>query len=243
MTTKRVKLGVVTILLLVSLAAMVVVVVVQLGGASPAPAAELTATAEQNKQALLDGILAGKVLYLKEEQYKSEPVEPDPQHTIVETWMVADSDGKRLVIVGTKRDTEGKLLAYTEQRGDGAQTYTRLNPRETSKMPVPEYLSDIVDSLGTQWDALLAFEERPEYVFTQRGTHAGRPSLIYLRSLEGRAHTMEIVEHAPLLFKHSLYDSVILRDSTVVEWSAFTEYGLLPEGTSLPDPAAEAANL
>ena len=226
------------------LVAVAVVVIQQLSGSSPLTTAELRATAEQNKQALLDGILAGKVLYLKEERYREKPVAPDPQHTIVETWMVADSDGKRLVIVSTSRDTEGRLLAYTEQRGGGEQIYTQLYPRrETSKMPVPEYLSDIVYSLGTQWDALLTFEERPEYVFTERGTHAGRPSLIYQRNLEGRAHTMEIVENAPLLFKQTLYDSFAPLDTAVVEWSAFTEYGLLPEGYALPDPGAEAASL
>ena len=85
--------------------------------------------------------------------------------------MVADSDGKRLVVVGTTRDTEGKLLSYREQRDDGAQTYTRLNPRETSKMPVPEYLSDIVESLGTQWDALLAFALQPDCTPSRNGEH------------------------------------------------------------------------
>ena len=127
----------------------------QLGGNSPAATPEITASAEQNKQALLEGIREGRPLYFKTERYKKDPVVfgeggSHPQTTIVEEWMVADEQGQRVAMVSTLRDLEGNLLGYTELHDDGTVTYTDIV--DGMVLPLrPEFLSDIEGTLSPFW--------------------------------------------------------------------------------------------
>ena len=105
----------------------------QLIGNNPATTPEIAASAEQNKQALLEGIREGRPLYFKTVKYKREPArDGDPNTLVYEDWMVADQNGQRTDIVGTLRDTEGNLLGYTELHDDGTVTYTDLVSRDDS---------------------------------------------------------------------------------------------------------------
>ena len=232
MKTRKVQLGVAGVLILV-LGAGVWIGVEQLRGNSPATDAEISASAEQNKQALLEGIRQGRPLYFKTVKYKREPArDGDPNTLVYEDWMVADQDGQRTDIVGTLRDTEGNLLGYTELHDDGTVTYTDLVAGMVLPLR-PEFLSDIEGSLSPFWDAMLSLQDSG-WEFKGRGTLNDRTSLIFEREYDdGETRRIEVVENAPLLRSESRYEDGVLEESTVVE------YRFLPLGSALPNPATE----
>ena len=219
--------------LVLSLGAGVWIGVEQLRGNSPAATPEIGASAEQNKQALLDGIRQGRPLYFKTLIYKREPArDGDPNTLVYEDWMVADQNGLRTDIVGTLRDTEGNLLGYTELHDDGTVTYTDLVDGMVFELP-SEFLSDIEGSLSPFWDHMLSLQESG-WEFKGRGTLNGRTSLIFEREYDdGVTSRIEVVENAPLLRSESRYeDGVLVSQSTV-------EYKFLPLGSALPNPTTE----
>ena len=211
----------------------------QLIGSSPAATPEIGASAEQNKQALLEGIRQGRPLYDKTVRYQKDPVVfgeggSHPQTTIVESWLVADEQGQRVAMVATLRNLEGDLLAYTELHDDGTVTYTDLVAGMILPLP-PEFLSDIEGSLSPFWDAMLSLQG-PEWEFKGRGTLNGRTSLIYERysTDAGKLSRIEVVENAPLLFSESRYE-----DGVLEEQSTRVEYRFLPLGSAIPNPATQ----
>ena len=236
MKTRKVQLGVAGVLILV-LGAGVWIGVEQLRGNSPATDAEISASAEQNKQALLEGIRQGRPLYFKTVRYKKDPVVfgergSHPQTTIVEAWMVADEQGQRVAMASTVRDLEGNLLGYVELHDDGTVTYTDLVAGLILPQP-PEFLSDIEGTLSPFWDHMLSLQG-PEWEFKGRGALNGRTSLIFEREYDdGETRRIEVVENAPLLRSESRYEDGVLEESTVVE------YRFLPLGSALPNPATE----
>ena len=211
----------------------------QLGKDSLATTPEIAASAEENKQALLEGIRQGRPLYDKTVRYKKDPVvfeegRSHPQTTIVESWLVADEQGQRVAMAATVRDLEGNLLGYTELHDDGTVTYTDLVAEMVLPLP-PEFLSDIEGSLSPFWDAMLSLQG-PEWEFKGRGTLNGRTSLIFEKygTDAGKLWRTEVVENAPLLFSDSRYE-----DGVLVSQSTVAEYRFLPLGSALPDPATE----
>ena len=211
----------------------------QLIGSSPAATPEIGASAEQNKQALLEGIREGRPLYFKTVRYKKEPVVfgeggSHPQTTIVEEWMVADEQGQRVAMAATARDLEGNLLGYTELHDDGTVTYTDLVAGMILPLP-PEFLSDIEGTLSPFWDHMLSLQ-RPGFEFKGRGTLNGRTSLIFEKysTDAGKLWRTEVVENAPLLFSQSRYE-----DGVLEEQSTKVEYRFLPLGSALPNPATQ----
>ena len=205
----------------------------QLIGNSPAATPEIGASAEQNKQALLDGIREGRPLYFKTVIYNREPArDGDPNTLVYEDWMVADQNGLRTDIVGTLRDTESNLLGYTELHDDGTETYTDLVAGMVLPLP-SEFLSDIEGSLSPFWDHMLSLEDSG-WEFKGRGTLNGRTSLIFEREYDDEVTSRtEVVENAPLLRSESRYeDGVLVSQSTV-------EYKFLPLGSALPNPATQ----
>ncbi len=211
----------------------------QLIGNSPAATPEIGASAEQNKQALLDGIREGRPLYFKTERYKKDPVVfagggSHPQTTIVESWLVADEQGQRVAMVSTLRDLEGNLLGYTELHDDGTVTFTDLVAGMVLDMP-PEFLSDIEGTFSPYWDHMLSLQDSG-WEFKGWGTLNGRTSLIFEKYSTDAAKLWrtEVVENAPLLFSESRYE-----DGVLEEQSTRVEYRFLPLGSALPNPATE----
>ena len=234
MRTRIVQLGVAGVLILV-LGAAAWIGLSQLGGSSPATAPEIAASAEQNKQALLEGIRQGRPLYFKTVRYKREPArDGDPNTLVYEDWMVADQNGQRTDIVGTLRDTEGNLLGYTELHDDGTVTYTDLVAEMVLPMQ-PEFLSDIEGSLSPFWDHMLSLQG-PEWEFKGRGALNGRTSLIFEKysTDAGKLRRTEVVENAPLLRSESRYEDGVLEEQSTV-----AEYRFLPLGSALPNPATQ----
>ena len=238
MRTRIVQLGVAGVLILV-LGAAAWIGLSQLGGSSPATAPEIAASAEQNKQALLEGIRQGRPLYFKIVRYKKDPVVfgergSHPQTTIVEDWMVADEQGQRVAMASTLRNLQDDLLGYTELHDDGTVTYTDLVAEMVLPMP-PEFLSDIEGTLSPFWDHMLSLQG-PEWEFKGRGTLNGRASLIFERySADARKlWRTEVVENAPLLRSESRYEDGVLEEQSTV-----AEYRFLPLGSALPNPATQ----
>ena len=237
MKTRIVQLGVAGVLILV-LGAAAWIAVSQLGGNSPAATPEIGASAEQNKQALLEGIRQGRPLYDKTVRYQKDPVvfeegRSHPQTTIVESWLVADEQGQRVAMAATVRDLEGNLLAYVELHDDGTVTFTDLVAGMILDMP-PEFLSDIEGTFSPYWDHMLSLQDSG-WEFKGRGTLNGRTSLIFeLEHDDGVTHRMEVVENAPLLRSESRYE-----DGVLEEQSTKVEYRFLPLGSALPNPATQ----
>ena len=185
-----------------------------MGGDNLATTPEIGASAEQNKQALLEGIRQGRPLYQKMVRYRKDPMVLEergahPQTTLVESWLVADEQGQRVAMVATVRDLEGNLLGYTELHDDGTVTYTDIVAEMVFDQP-PEFLSDIEGSLSPYWDSLLALQDS-EWESKGRGTLNGRTSLIFeLQHDAGMTRRMEVVENAPLLRSESRYEDGVL---------------------------------
>ena len=232
----RIVLGVAGVLILV-LGATVWIGVEQLRGNSPA---------EQNKQALLEGIRQGRPLYVKTVRYYKGPVvlEGDLSHlqtTIAEDWVVADEQSQRVAAAWTLSDLEGNLLKYMKLHEDGTLTETPFlvegffHLAISPFFPVPGTevagIEDIELYFSELWDDLLALQDSG-WEPKGRGTLDGRISLLFEHENEdGVTFNIEVVENAPLLHSKSIYeDGVLVSRDTVVE------YKFLPPGTALPDP-------
>ena len=232
MKTRIVPLGI-AVFLVLSLGVGVWIGVEQLIGNSPAATLEISTSAEQKKQAFLEGIRQGRPLYQKEVRYQKH----HPQNTIAEDWMVADEQGQKVAVASTIRDLEGNLLKYMKLHEDGTLTETAyLVEGHFSRSPfIPlgtdPGLEDIELHFSVLWDGLLALPDSGSE-FKGRGTLNGRTSLIFEREHDdGVTLRIEVVENAPLLHSVSIYEDGILFSQTTV-----VERRFLPLGSALPDP-------
>ena len=164
------QLGVAGILILV-LAAVVWMGVQQLGGSSPATAAEIAASVQQDKESLLTGIREGRPFYFKEKEYRRNPIGfgglgTEPNTVILENWVVAGDDGQIENLVATKRSLEGDLLGYS-QLANGRAIYTDV-ATGTTLDEFTENWGTLESSVSASWDGLLSLQ-RPEFEFKGRG--------------------------------------------------------------------------
>ena len=202
--------------------------------------------AEQNKQALLEGIRQGRTLYQKEVRYYNQD---HPQNTIAEHWIVADKQGQRVAVAWMLRDLEGNLLSYMKLHEDGTLTRTSSLAHEflgytrwPRFIPLPgteiSGIEDIERYFSVHWDYLLSLQDS-ELESKGRGTLNGRTSLIFEREYgDGPTRKIEVVENAPLLRSESYYeDGVLMQQITVVE------HRLLPPGSALPNPPAHGVTV
>ena len=213
-----------------------------MGGSSPATAAEIAASVQQDKESLLTGIREGRPFYFKEEEYRRNPIGfgglgTEPNTVILENWVVAGDDGQIEDLVATKRSLEGDLLGYS-QLTNGRAIYTDV-ATGTTLDEFTENWGTLESSVSASWDGLLSLQ-RPEFEFKGRGTLNQRASLIYeLQTSKGKLLRIEVVEDAPLLHKTSLYEGASPEQSSLLEQRALIEYRLLPVGSAFPDPATE----
>ncbi len=211
----------------------------QFSGNRPATAAEMAQTIQQNRSALIDGIRAGQPLYYKSEEYLASPGMGYPQWTIAETWLVAGSDGLISDAVSKNSDRQGNLLGYGF-RQNGANFYTDVATGFTFELPL-DWTTPIADSFAAFWDGLQIQKAGTE--FKGRGTLNTRTSLVYERSVPAEESYVktEIVEDNPLLFRSSIYKGSSAKPANLIRQDGIDEYRLLPVGSALPDPAAEAS--
>ena len=104
----------------------------KLGGNSTATAPEIAASAEQNKQALLEGMPPATAFVFQSREIQEGPrgssnrVDHIPRPQKLSTWFLADEQGQRVAMASTVRDLEGTLLGYVELHDDGTVTHTDL---------------------------------------------------------------------------------------------------------------------
>ena len=172
----------------------------QLVGNSPATAAELAASIQEDKQSLLDGIREGRPLYFKKYDFRRDRLGPGyyyPDRVILEEWLRAGEDGSLETVVATMRSLEGDLLGYT-LLSDGGLVYTDVETGWAVDM-IGNLWGNLESTVNTYWDVLLTLQG-PHVGFKGRGRLHQRESLIYERSRtsqggpDGGAHQSMVIE-------------------------------------------------
>ena len=216
-------------------------------GSSPVTAVELVTSIEQNKQSLLEGLHQGQPLYSKLEKYKRSRLGPSnyPDKVIDETWLQPGENGSIETGVGTMRSLDGELLGYSSLERS-VLVFTDVATGMTFDINVGHW--DSLESwLNEVWNRPQTIQD-PGVEFKGQGRLNQRESLIYEWSYtsqggpdDGAQRSMlrriELVEDAPLLYRESLYEIDDQGVRTLIEDTTVVEYGLLPEGSTVPTVA------
>ena len=198
-----------------------------------------------DKQALLDGLSDGRILYLKMEDFHVDrdiPGTVDPPNLVlIEWWWRPEASQHGEEYLSTQRGPDGKLLQHTLV-ADGKMTITSASSGESMEMnpnrgpptepdvnrPLPQ---ELVES-AWEWPQRLASD--PDFEFAGVGELNGRDTLIYGALWDSSKTRFEFVEDAPLLRRYSTYlvdaegRETLFHDQTVID------YRLLPAGSSIP---------
>ena len=216
------------------------------GRTSPPTAAQQRAAAQQDKQALVEGLAQGQILYIRSEDYSKVRLGPlgqrdYPQRVIDETWVVIGSDGATETSVGTMRDLDGDLIGYSELK-DGVNTYSDLTSGVYFDMPMgiglgyAEWVKGRLDVIS-----ITNRMEARGFSFVRQGELGNQVSLIFEQSYpagqgdEASVSRLEFVEHRPFLMRSATYEVDEQGQETLLEEHAFLEYRLLPQGSTFPD--------
>jgi len=192
---------------------------------------------ELNKRDLLDGLANGRILYFKNEDYRTDRVLPGtdhpPENVIIEYWLQSETTGHGELALATERTVDGRLLQYSVAKDD-ILTTTVVSSRETLETPLawPSHAEWI--KMTWQWPGLMASD--PDIEFTGTGQLQGRATLIYGTSSDSRRSRWELVEDAPLLRKDSIYRIDGEGRETLTAETNVVEYRLLPMGSRIPLP-------
>lgn len=182
-------------------------------GPAPTTVADLVSLdAAAHQKVLVDGMTAGRLLYVKTEQYQSEPSGSLPQRFVREIWLGANPDGTFDTAVTT---------LWLE---DGPDTIDNL---------VVYRRSTLSDWLGYAWKTA-DYAERSGAEFKGRGELHGWDSLIYEWRKDGDVQRLEIVEDAPLMMRESAYTIDERGEPTLLQSNTVLEYQLLPPGAEAP---------
>ena len=202
--------------------------------------------AQQDKQALVDGLAQGQILYIRSEDYSKVRLGPlgqrdYPQRVIDETWVVIGSDGVTETNVGTMRDVDGDLIGHSELK-DGVNTYSDLTSGVYFDMPMGIGLG-YAEWVKGCWD-VISITNRMEargFSFVRQGELGNQVSLIFEQSYpaeqgdEASVSRLEYVEDRPFLMRSATYEVDEQGRETLREEHAFLEYRLLPQGSTFPD--------
>ena len=220
------------------------------GGTSPPTAAQQRAAAQQDKQALVDGLAQGQILYIRSEDYRKVRLGPLGQRdylqrVIDETWVVIGSDGATETSISTRRDLDGELIGYSELK-DGVNTYSDLISGVYFEMPMGIGLG-YAEWVNGRWD-ITSITNRMEargFSFVRQGELGNQVSLIFEQSRpaeqgdEASVSRLEFVEHQPFLRRSARYEVDEQGQETLLREHAFLEYRVLPEGSTFPDIDAD----
>ena len=182
-------------------------------GPTPTTVADLISLdAAAHQKALVDGMTAGRLLYVKTEQYQSEPSGSLPQQFVTETWLGANPDGTFATAVTTL------WLADGPDTIDNLVVYRR---------------STLSDWLGYAWKTA-DYAARAGAEFKGRGKLNGWDSLIYEWQRDADVQRLEIVENAPLIMRESAYTIDQHGELILTQSNTVLEYQLLPPGAEPP---------
>ena len=196
-------------------AAAVIIAVAALGCSTeqPTTVAELIdLSPEEHRSILLDGMLAGRLLYVKKEQFQSVASGGLPPQFVTETWFGVGSDGEFNSAVSTLWLEDGP---------------------ETTDMLLVYRGQSIEDWLAYAWRTA-DYAERSGAEFKGRGKLHQWNSVIYEWQTDSGVQRLEIVESAPLIARESAYDVDEQGELSLTESNTVLEYRLLPAGSAPP---------
>ena len=193
--------------------------------------------AERNKRDVLDGLADGRILYLKNEDYRKTRILPGtdhpPERVIIEYWLQSETAEGGELGLATERNVEGRLLQYSVVKDD-ILTTTFVSSGETLEThwtrPSP---SDWI-KMTWQWAGRLASD--PDIAFRGTGEMNGRATLIYEALSDLSRTRWELVPDAPLLRRDSTFRIDGQGKETLTEETNVVEYRLLPAGSRVPQP-------
>ena len=168
--------------------------------------------AEEHRRILRDGIAEGRLLWIKSEQYQSEPSGNLPGHFETEMWLGADPDGSITTAVSTLHYPDGP------ETMDMTATYGHMT---------------LTAWLDWPWE-IPEFAERAGAEFKGRGELRGWESLIYEWSTDTDVQRLEIVAAAPLIAHESTFAVDQLGERTLTQSNTVLDYQLLPPGIEAP---------
>ena len=249
-----------TLVLLVTVAALVMAVIIS--RSDPVSASVIAQRAEQEKQAVLSAMAQGQILYFKAEEYKKpNPGIPahlpwaHPERIVIEIWMAEDPTGAATVYSGTTRTTDGRLLSYSELRGN-QDVSTWVATGEQIIQPydyTPNQLSGWVKgmwglensllsnghgrigsgALSGQTSAIFEREVETSPNFTPAEMREMHISPDRLPALVTHVNRQEFVEEKPMILRSRKWERDGSGTKTLLWDYQVLEYKLLPAGTEI----------
>ena len=167
---------------------------------------------EEHRRILLDGMLEGRLLYVKKEQFRSVASGGLPQQFVTETWFGVGPDGKFNSAVSTLWLEDGP---------------------ETMDMLLVYQGQSIEDWLTYSWQ-MADYAERSGAEYKGGGKLNGWDSQIYEWQTGSGVQRLEIVKNAPLITRESQYAINQAGELSLTESNTVLEYRLLPAGSAAP---------
>ncbi len=216
-------------------------------GGSAVTAAELSDRAEQEKQALIDSVAEGRVLYIKFEDYDRDRIglgpSDYPKAVIQESWTTVGLGGAFEETIGTTRSLDGELIGHSHLE-DGVLVYSDLIADAYEEFEVEGYWGSI-DTFTASW-GLPKFVDERGFRFVDRGELSGWDTLVYelarpaespsnVRNGLRRFSRLEFVEDRPILMRESSYGVEDDGEEVLLRSTALVQYEVLPLGSAPPD--------
>ena len=167
---------------------------------------------EEHQRILLDGMLEGRLLYVKKEQFRSVASGGLPQQFVTETWFSVGPDGKFNSAVSTLWLEDGP---------------------ETMDMLLVYQGQSIEDWLPYSWQ-MADYAQRSGAEYKGGGKLNSWDSQIYEWQTGSGVQRLELVENAPLITRESSYEVDQQGELSLTESNTVLEYQLLPAGSAAP---------
>lgn len=207
-------------------------------------AEELSASAENKKQDLLDGLAEGRILYWKTDEIQKGRLGPGPSdlpdRLITESWLTQGEGGRLGEVVGISKDDAGNTVIHGHY-ADGQSTtkYVDANERIVQAVPSDATVEDWLDGIWAR--AQSGFDKEGES--ESREIVDGKETVIFEwqrdrdeeRPERGRVKKkVQMVIADPLLAREVTYQVDGSGTETLVLDFSVTEYRLLPAGSTMP---------
>ena len=169
-------------------------------------------SAAEHQRTLQESMANGRLLYVRTEQYKSEPSGDLPQNLATEIWLGTDADGTFHTAVTT--------LSFP----DGPQTMDMLSVY--GRQTLSEWLDQV-------WSTA-AWAERSGAEHRGSGKIGQWDSEVYEWVTDSGVQRLEIVADAPLISRESDYTVDERGNLTLTGFNGAVDYALLPIGAEAP---------
>ena len=214
-----------------------------LGNGASYPSERQRATLD--RQALLNGLAGGRILYLRSEDYQHDRTIPGiahpPKRVLEEIWWRPQTSRHPELFVATLRDTDGHLLQHQLTTDETMTTIfvsgggsVKADSNEVVSTELYHTLPSVEDFVEQTWEWRKRLEADPYFEFKGAGKLNGRASLIFWHSSDWGKSLYEFVEDAPLLSRASVYRVDNYGREALHYEHTVIDYRLLPAGSSVP---------